>query len=311
MDGDFEEPDEWYGSDPDPVMNTWYDAEQASIPMRYQIEDRYDYPWPYDGNLRTASEESEIIIIIGSNTSCLNLDFQGYCNGPLQDGTAYRYQFRGYTEGGYTDTLLSEPISTVPKANLTWLWILLGVLGGLLLAAVIILGVIYFMRLHPDFFSKKSDNHLKGNENPMTITGEESVHKKPKHSKPVKLSKYDEYFNMMCADMEFRFSEEYEELRNVGRDQSWLVAELPSNKGKNRYTNILPYDRTRLQLEETEGDETSDYINANWIPGFNSQTEFIATQGPLPGTKDDFWRMIWEYDVKTIVMVTQCTERER
>ncbi|XP_070552068.1 receptor-type tyrosine-protein phosphatase beta-like [Ptychodera flava] len=144
---------------------------------------------------------------------------------------------------------------------------------------------------------------------PVVDGQEGNKKKKRKRPKPVKLSKYKDYFKTMSADMEFRFSEEYEELRSVGRDQTCDVSELAKNKEKNRYANILPYDSTRVQLSILAGNENSDYINANWIPGYNSPKEFIAAQGPLPGTKDDFWRMIWEYDVRTIVMVTQCTER--
>ena len=56
-------------------------------------------------------------------------------------------------------------------------------------------------------------------------------------------------------------------LKDVGADQSQIAAFLPANRAKNRFTNILPYDRTRIKLmsggEEEEG---TDYINGNWMP---------------------------------------------
>lgn len=47
------------------------------------------------------------------------------------------------------------------------------------------------------------------------------------------------------------------------------------------------------------------------LQGNNYRREYIATQGPLPGTKDDFWRMVWEHGVHNVVMVTQCVEKGR
>uniref|UniRef100_A0A3Q3EIG3 Tyrosine-protein phosphatase domain-containing protein n=1 Tax=Labrus bergylta TaxID=56723 RepID=A0A3Q3EIG3_9LABR len=53
---------------------------------------------------------------------------------------------------------------------------------------------------------------------------------------------------------------------------------------------FLADDPTRVKLSYLEDDPCSDYINASYMP-------YIATQGPLPGTKDDFWRMVWEHGV--------------
>jgi hypothetical protein len=48
-----------------------------------------------------------------------------------------------------------------------------------------------------------------------------------------------------------------------------------------------------------------------WLQGFSSKREYIVTQGPLPSTRDDFWRMIWEQNSRNIVMLTKCVEKGR
>ncbi|XP_053313614.1 tyrosine-protein phosphatase non-receptor type 22 [Spea bombifrons] len=86
------------------------------------------------------------------------------------------------------------------------------------------------------------------------------------------------------------------------------VAERPENFKKNRYKDILPFDHSRVKLSLITSDEDTDYINANFIKGVYGPRAYIATQGPLPGTLTDFWRMIWEY--KVVVIVMACMEFE-
>ncbi|KFO82673.1 Tyrosine-protein phosphatase non-receptor type 22 [Cuculus canorus] len=86
------------------------------------------------------------------------------------------------------------------------------------------------------------------------------------------------------------------------------AAEQPENIKKNRYKDILPFDHSRVELSLITSDADSDYINANFIKGVYGPRAYIATQGPLPTTVIDFWRMIWEY--KVLVVVMACMEFE-
>uniref|UniRef100_A0A8C1BAD8 Protein-tyrosine-phosphatase n=1 Tax=Cyprinus carpio carpio TaxID=630221 RepID=A0A8C1BAD8_CYPCA len=135
--------------------------------------------------------------------------------------------------------------------------------------------------------------------------------KKRKLTSPVQLSDFEAYIKDMSRDSAYKFSLQFEELKSVGLDLSHEAADLPVNRPKNRYTNILPYDFSRVKLISLHNDEGSDYINANFIPGYNSPHEFIATQGPLPETRNDFWNMVLQQKSHIIVMLTQCNERRR
>ncbi|XP_069011805.1 receptor-type tyrosine-protein phosphatase H-like [Embiotoca jacksoni] len=129
--------------------------------------------------------------------------------------------------------------------------------------------------------------------------------------KPISIAKFPEHFYQLKVDENRAFSREYEDLIPIGTDQIRRVAILPENKGKNRFNNVMPYDWCRVKLTTLDPNGTSDYINASYMPGYNSNREYIATQGPLPSTLNDFWRMIWEESVKRIVMVANCTEGGR
>ncbi|XP_054566052.1 receptor-type tyrosine-protein phosphatase H [Eptesicus fuscus] len=107
------------------------------------------------------------------------------------------------------------------------------------------------------------------------------------------------------------FAEEYQRLVPEGHGQSQTVASAPENSAKNRYRNVLPYDWSRVALRSLGGAPGSDYINASFMPGLWSPREFIATQGPLPQTVGDFWRLVWEQQSHTLVMLTNCVELGR
>ncbi|KAK3517968.1 hypothetical protein QTP70_028528, partial [Hemibagrus guttatus] len=135
--------------------------------------------------------------------------------------------------------------------------------------------------------------------------------KKRKLTSPVQLDDFEAYIKDMSKDSAYKFSLQFEELKSVGLDLSHDAADLPVNRPKNRYTNILPYDFSRVKLISMHNDEGADYINANYIPGYKSPREYIATQGPLPETRNDFWKMVMQQNSHVIVMLTQCNERRR
>jgi protein tyrosine phosphatase len=81
-----------------------------------------------------------------------------------------------------------------------------------------------------------------------------------------------------------------------------------ANINKNRYIDVLPYDDTRVILNAPSDskDQGNGYINASFVTVGPSEkvSRFIATQGPLPETFDDFWQMIYQYRCSVIVMLT-------
>lgn len=84
------------------------------------------------------------------------------------------------------------------------------------------------------------------------------------------------------------------------------------NASKNRSKHILPVESSQVRLPAKPGVEGSDYINATHLMGYNKNNEFIITQHPLAATTDDFWRMVWDQNSMTIVLLSvfddECTE---
>ncbi|XP_022799392.1 receptor-type tyrosine-protein phosphatase S-like, partial [Stylophora pistillata] len=119
--------------------------------------------------------------------------------------------------------------------------------------------------------------------------------------------------NLMQVNQTSGQSEMDEEFIRLGRCFSasqftTQAANMACNATKNRYPNAFPYDETRVKLSVISGVEGSDYINANFIDGYMARRAFIATQAPIPDTIPDFWRMIWEQESSTIVMLSKETE---
>uniref|UniRef100_A0A8B9P7T9 Receptor-type tyrosine-protein phosphatase alpha n=1 Tax=Apteryx owenii TaxID=8824 RepID=A0A8B9P7T9_APTOW len=127
---------------------------------------------------------------------------------------------------------------------------------------------------------------------------------------PLPVEKLEEEINRRMADDNKLFREEFNALPACPIQATCEAASKEENKEKNRYVNILPYDHSRVHLTPVEGVPDSDYINASFINGYQEKNKFIAAQGPKEETVNDFWRMIWEQNTATIVMVTNLKERK-
>lgn len=58
-----------------------------------------------------------------------------------------------------------------------------------------------------------------------------------------------------------------------------------------------------------KGNEKYDMVMI--FQGYSNEIEYIATQGPKEETCLDFWRMVFQYDVRVIVMVTNLIEQDK
>ncbi|XP_019900115.2 receptor-type tyrosine-protein phosphatase F isoform X19 [Esox lucius] len=127
---------------------------------------------------------------------------------------------------------------------------------------------------------------------------------------PIPVSELADHIERLKANDSLRFSQEYESI-DPAQQFTWENSNMEVNKPKNRYANVIAYDHSRVVLTSVDAVPGSDYINANYIDGYRKQNAYIATQGPLPETLSDFWRMVWEQRAHTIVMMTRLEEKSR
>ncbi|XP_008434010.1 receptor-type tyrosine-protein phosphatase delta isoform X37 [Poecilia reticulata] len=127
---------------------------------------------------------------------------------------------------------------------------------------------------------------------------------------PIPIMELADHVERLKANDNLKFSQEYESI-DPGQQFTWEHSNLEVNKPKNRYANVIAYDHSRVLLSAIDGIPGSDYINANYIDGYRKQNAYIATQGALPETFGEFWRMIWEQRSAIVVMMTKLEERSR
>ncbi|XP_077971914.1 receptor-type tyrosine-protein phosphatase beta-like [Styela clava] len=286
---------------PDTSKNETWDKFDGGGTFEWIAEWRKFTPAP-KSNRRKRSLENPVgnkkeVFVIGDGNRTISPWNQTFYNGKLSPSTTYKISFGAVSSNKIMIALnYSQEITTRVNGPLIAGVVVTAVLLVLFLA--IVLCVFILQRRKQEMADKTSER-----------VDAIMMPKLEKKTRPIQLEEFSDHMEIMRSDSDNLFSKEYEEFKGVGRDQASNAAVLAENKEKNRYTNILPYDATRVKLNEVDNDPGSDYINANFIPGNLSQREYIAAQGALPGTKDDFWRMVWEHNTRNIIMLTQTVEK--
>ncbi|XP_057299165.1 receptor-type tyrosine-protein phosphatase delta-like [Hydractinia symbiolongicarpus] len=218
-------------------------------------------------------------------------------NNHLEAETTYRIYVKAVNK---FDGERSEPLDVTTSATPTkfpWLFVLVGCLVTVLLLALIITILLLLSRRRQQYKEVE--------------TAEDISMSNYTRSKPIAVADLKQYSAQQHANSDHGFNQEYESIRIPVSTFTYEHSQMPYNQVKNRYSNIVAYDHSRVILSPIENDPSSTYINASYIDGFETPKKYIATQGPLPETVLDFWRMIWEQQCPMIVMLAKLVEDSR
>ncbi|GCB61699.1 hypothetical protein scyTo_0009388, partial [Scyliorhinus torazame] len=314
---------------------------KTSVLLSWEIPEHYNSPIPYKDltlrrrrSLRPRRQLGHSKPYIAARFDVLPRDFilgdqrfyGGFENRPLEQGNKYVFFILGlldipeakmFAASPYSDPILSADPDPQPiidgEEGLIWV-------VGPVLAVVFIICIVIAILLYKKK-RKESDPRTKCLLNNAEVPSHHPTD--PVEMRrinfqtpgmmshpPIPIAELAEHTEHLKANDNLKFSQEYESI-DPGQQFTWEHSNMEVNKPKNRYANVIAYDHSRVILAPIEGIAGSDYINANYIDGYRKQNAYIATQGPLPETFGDFWRMVWEQRSATIVMMTKLEEKSR
>ncbi|XP_068879258.1 receptor-type tyrosine-protein phosphatase F isoform X3 [Aphelocoma coerulescens] len=252
-------------------------------------------------------------------------NYKGFYNKPLSQDLSYRCfvlasledgDTKRYAASPYSDEIVMEVASAKQQDEPEMLWVM-GPVLAVILIIIIVIAILLFKRKRAHSPSSK-DEHSIGLKDSLLAHSSDPVEMRRlnyqtpgmRDHPPIPVTDLSDNIDRLKANDGLKFSQEYESI-DPGQQFTWENSNLEVNKPKNRYANVIAYDHSRVILTSIDGVPGSDYINANYIDGYRKQNAYIATQGPLPETLSDFWRMVWEQRTATIVMMTRLEEKSR
>ncbi|XP_019521358.1 PREDICTED: receptor-type tyrosine-protein phosphatase delta isoform X28 [Hipposideros armiger] len=271
--------------------------------------------------------------------------YGGFTNKQLQSGQEYVFfvlavmehaESKMYAASPYSDPVVSMDLDPQPitdeEEGLIWV---VGPVLAVVFIICIVIAILLYKSSKPDRKRAESDSRKSSIPNSKEVPShhptdpvelrrlnfqtpgsDDSGYPGNLHSSsmashpPIPILELADHIERLKANDNLKFSQEYESI-DPGQQFTWEHSNLEVNKPKNRYANVIAYDHSRVLLSAIEGIPGSDYVNANYIDGYRKQNAYIATQGSLPETFGDFWRMIWEQRSATVVMMTKLEERSR
>ncbi|XP_033093237.1 receptor-type tyrosine-protein phosphatase delta isoform X29 [Trachypithecus francoisi] len=257
--------------------------------------------------------------------------YGGFTNKQLQSGQEYVFfvlavmehaESKMYATSPYSDPVVSMDLDPQPitdeEEGLIWV---VGPVLAVVFIICIVIAILLYKSSKPDRKRAESDSRKSSIPNSKEIPSHHPTDpvelrrlnfQTPGMAShpPIPILELADHIERLKANDNLKFSQEYESI-DPGQQFTWEHSNLEVNKPKNRYANVIAYDHSRVLLSAIEGIPGSDYVNANYIDGYRKQNAYIATQGSLPETFGDFWRMIWEQRSATVVMMTKLEERSR
>nr|XP_033506634.1 receptor-type tyrosine-protein phosphatase F isoform X19 [Epinephelus lanceolatus] len=284
-------------------------AKLASLPTSFTVGDEKRYNGFYNKPLTSPQEYLCFVLAV--------LRYEG------TDSTA---NYMTFSASPYSDPIQVTTSMAQGMEQPEMLWVM-GPVLAVVLIIIIVIAILLFKKKRASPLPKDEhsggvkDSLLANSSDPVEMrrlnyqTPGPSSHRCPntprmREHPPIPVVDLADHIERLKANDGLRFSQEYESI-DPGQQFTWENSNMEVNKPKNRYANVIAYDHSRVVLTSVDAVPGSDYINANYIDGYRKQNAYIATQGPLPETLSDFWRMVWEQRSNTIVMMTRLEEKSR